>query len=248
VRFEIEVDLNGKVYAYSIAFEFPEGFRELRVFEEKLMADGKPVYTREAAQVHLAKAGQEKEATFGIDWHLVALPIVQLKSSPIIQLQSTDDPLFIFKQRLARMLILRPMPSLILGDSKEDTLQPNPQVTNFGAWFSGLLAYAPSAYAKIADYLKLVMPDLKDIKNPVVGREFRSLVVQFSNEQGSVTLPFEDLSDGEKCFMICALVLAANDAYGPLFCFWDEPDSPGRGRAFCVGPSSGIPIWRPIHR
>jgi ABC-type uncharacterized transport system ATPase subunit len=25
--------------------------------------------------------------------------------------------------------------------------------------------------------------------------------------------------------MICALVLAANDAYGPLFCFWDEPDA-----------------------
>jgi ABC-type multidrug transport system ATPase subunit len=51
------------------------------------------------------------------------------------------------------------------------------------------------------------------------------LEVQFSNDQGSVKLPFEDLSDGEKCFMICALVLAANDAYGPLFCFWDEPDN-----------------------
>jgi ABC-type sugar transport system ATPase subunit len=25
--------------------------------------------------------------------------------------------------------------------------------------------------------------------------------------------------------MICALVLAANDAYGPVLCFWDEPDS-----------------------
>jgi predicted ATPase len=225
VRFEIEVVLNSKIYSYSIAFEFPEGFRELRVFEEKLIADGRPVYTRDAAQVHLAKAGQEKEATFGIDWHLVALPIVQLRSNPNIELQSTDNPLFVFKEWLARMLILRPMPSLILGDSKEDTTLPNPQVTDFGAWFSGLLAYAPSAYTKIADYLKLVMPDLKDIKNPMVGREFRSLVVQFSNEQGSITLPFEDLSDGEKCFMICALVLAANDAYGPLFCFWDEPDN-----------------------
>jgi len=40
-----------------------------------------------------------------------------------------------------------------------------------------------------------------------------------------VNLPFEDLSDGEKCFMVCALVLAANDAYGPVFCFWDEPDN-----------------------
>ena len=25
--------------------------------------------------------------------------------------------------------------------------------------------------------------------------------------------------------MICALVLAANDALGPLVCFWDEPDN-----------------------
>jgi len=87
------------------------------------------------------------------------------------------------------------------------------------------LAYAPSAYSKIDEYLKQVMPDLKDMKNPVVGTNARSLVVQFSNGQGNVNIPFEDLSDGEKCFMLCALVLAANDAYGPLLCFWDEPDN-----------------------
>ncbi len=46
-----------------------------------------------------------------------------------------------------------------------------------------------------------------------------------TNDQGNLSLPFEDLSDGEKCFMICALVLAANDAYGPVLCFWDEPDN-----------------------
>ena len=85
------------------------------------------------------------------------------------------------------MLILSPTPSLILGDSEQETLQPNLQVTDFGAWFSGLLADAPSAYTKIADYLQQVMPDLKDIKNPMVGRESRSLVVQFSNDQGSLT-------------------------------------------------------------
>jgi predicted ATPase len=217
MRLEIQVELDAKIYEYAIAFEFPEGFKELRVLEEKLTVGGKPVYTREVAQVHLARTRQENEAKFLIDWHLVALPIIQQ--------QSTTDPLFIFKQWLAHMLILRPIPSLVLGDSKEEALEPNLQVTNFGAWFSGLLAYAPSAYTKIDDYLKQVMPDLKDIKNPVVGADSRSLVVQFSNDQGNVNLPFEDLSDGEKCFMICALVLAANDAYGPLLCFWDEPDN-----------------------
>ena len=217
MRFEIEVKLEAKIYQYSIAFEFPKGFKELRVVEERLAVGGEPVYTRELAQVRLARTGKEHEANFRIDWHLVALPIIQQ--------QPGNDPVFLFKQWLARMLILRPMPALILGDSKEETLEPNVQVTDFGAWFAGLLAYAPSAYTKIDEYLKQVMPDLKDIKNPVVGTSSRSLVVQFSNHQAGVVLPFEDLSDGEKCFMICALVLAANDAYGPLLCFWDEPDN-----------------------
>ena len=38
-------------------------------------------------------------------------------------------------------------------------------------------------------------------------------------------MPFRELSDGEKCFFIGAAVLASNEAYGPLFCFWDEPDN-----------------------
>lgn len=217
MRFEVEVELNGKTYGYGIAFEFPDGFKELRVREEKFSVDGMPVYSRELAQVHLVKTGAGIEAKFGIDWHLVSLPIIQS--------QMTNDPVSLFKEWLARMFILRPIPSIILGESKDETLQPNLHVTDFAEWFSGILAYAPSAYTKIDNYLKQVMPDLKDIRNPSVGPDSRSLFVQFSNEQGTLKLPFEDLSDGEKCFMICALVLVSNDAYGPVFCFWDEPDN-----------------------
>lgn len=217
MRFEIEVDLGTRIYSYAIALEFPEGFRELRILEEKLEVDGMAVYTREGAQVHLVRAAAQREANFVIDWHLVALPIIQP--------QLKDDPLVVFKQWLARVQILRPTPSLIAGDSTAETLEPNPQMTDFGAWFAGLLAHAPAAYARIDEYLKQVMPDLKDIKNPATGTDSRSLVIQFSNEQGSLTLPFGDLSDGEKCFMICALVLAANDADGPALYFWDEPDN-----------------------
>ena len=159
----------------------------------------------------------DRTFNFPIDPQVIALPIIQQ--------QLTSDPVSVIKQWLARMLILRPVPSLILGNSNEETLEPNLQVTDFGAWFSGLLAYAPSAYVEIDSYLKQVMPDLIDMKNPLVGKDSRSLEVQFSNGQGSATFPFEDLSAGEKCFMICALVLAANKAYGPAFWFWDEPDN-----------------------
>ncbi|HZF41292.1 MAG TPA: AAA family ATPase [Blastocatellia bacterium] len=220
MRFEIKVELGVVVYEYVIAFELPEDFKELRVLEEKFAVDGKPVYSRTMAQVQLANTSQEKNAKnaeFRIDWHLVALPIVQERSE--------KDPLFIFKRWLARTLILRPIPSMIKGDSEHETLQPEPEVTNFGAWFSALTLQYPATYAKIDDYLRQVMPDLKDIQNPVIGKDSRSLIVQFSNNQESLKLSFEDLSDGEKCFMICALVLAANNFYGPLLCFWDEPDN-----------------------
>jgi predicted ATPase len=122
-------------------------------------------------------------------------------------------------------LIIKPIPGLIKGDSEDVTLQPNRELIDLGSWFTGLLGTSPAAYSKIDGYLKQVMPDLKEIKNPVVGVGSRSLFVQFANEQESIELPFFDLSDGEKCFVICAMVLAANATYGPLFCFWDEPDN-----------------------
>ena len=217
MRFEIDVDLGGKTFSYVIALDFSGESGEPRVLEEKLAVDGNPAYSRDPAQIQLAKTDQWQEANFPVDPQLMALSIARERP--------TKNPISVFKQWLARLLILRPIPSLIRGDSEQDTLQPNVQVTNFGAWFSGLLASTPPAYAKIDEYLKHLMPDLKYIQNPLIGKDARNLVVQFSNGQGSATFPFEDLSDGEKCFMICAVVLAANEAYGPLLCFWDEPDS-----------------------
>jgi hypothetical protein len=217
MRFEIKVELDAVLYEYVIAFELPEDSKELRVLEEKFAVDGDSIYSRKAAQVRLAKASQEKGAEFRIDRSLVSLPIIQARSE--------NDPLFIFKRWLARMLILRPIPSRITGDSEHETLQPDPEVADFGAWFSALTLQYPAAYARIDEHLRQVMPDLKDIQNRLIGADSRSLIVQFSNNQGILKLPFKDLSDGEKCFMICALVLAANNFYGPLLCFWDEPDN-----------------------
>lgn len=51
MRFELEFELNANVFSYSLALEYPPGFRELRVLEEKLLVNGDIVYLREIAQV-----------------------------------------------------------------------------------------------------------------------------------------------------------------------------------------------------
>lgn len=222
IRFDLEIELQGEIYEYSLSLELPPSFKEVRVSEEKLSVNGRQVFTRRLAEVQIVRrrgedANASREAMFRLDWHLAALPTVQESSE--------TDPLFIFKQFLKRMLILNPIPVDIKGNSQGETLQPSLDVKDFGEWFTGLLAMAPSAYTRIDEYLREIMPDLQDIKNPVVGKDSRSLIVQFKSEQGSMSIPFQDLSDGEKCYMICALVLASNRAYGPVLCFWDEPDN-----------------------
>jgi energy-coupling factor transporter ATP-binding protein EcfA2 len=218
MRFEVDIELGGQLYQYSLALELPPGFRELRVLSEQLTVASQPVYSREHARVSVRRRAQVPPAEFGIDWHMIALPIIQE--------QSETDPVLLFKRWLARSVIIAPIPSLITGESSGETLEPDRDVQSLGAWFTGLIAHYPAAYATIDSYLKSdVLHDFWDVKNPIVGGETRSLMVQYRHEGSSHTLPFVTLSDGEKCFFICALVLAANAAYGPIFCFWDEPDS-----------------------
>jgi predicted ATPase len=219
-RFEVEVVLKGQNFAYAVAFEFPPGFRELRVAEEKLTVDGMPIFTRKLAQVRLARRSQTVEATFGIDWHVVALPIVQEANA--------DDPLFVFKNWLRNILILRPVPSLLRGESEQNAPElrlPDKQVTNIGAWFSSMVTASPATYTQISDYLRNVLPDFEEITNRAFGKETRSLAFHFRKDHQHIELALEDLSDGEKCFVIHALTVASNAAVGPILCFWDEPDN-----------------------
>lgn len=220
MRFEVQVLLQGQTYRYSLALELPEKFKELRVLEERLEWEGHPVYVREQAQVSLRKVPDAGagDARFMVDWHLVALPLIQV--------QSDTDPVHVFKTWLAQMVVIAPLPPLMVGESGRESLWPAANASNVVDWLAGLLGQYPAAYTAIDSYLKEVMPDLRDFKYESLGKESKRLVVQFKGEAGGILpLGFDELSDGEKCFFLCAVIVAANEAYGPLFCFWDEPDN-----------------------
>lgn len=218
IKFILEVDLRTGNYLYELALEWPKGFREVRVLEEKLVFNGAPIFTRNHAQVRLARASDTAEAMFRIDWHLAALPIIQEFSE--------EDPIFLFKDWLSKTIILRPIPSLINGTSDAVSLRPEKNASNIGEWFTGLTLSFPRAYSEINNVLLELMPDLEDIQNLIVKNDFRRLIYQFkAGELESVKLPLESLSDGEKCFLIFALAIVSNKFAGPLLCFWDEPDN-----------------------
>lgn len=216
LRIELEAEIGGARFAYRLALELPEGFHELRVQTECLSVDGEKKFSREVAEVEFPAANREA-VTMSFDWHMVWLSVAQARSE--------SDPIDIFRKWLARMLIVSPIPCQIDGQSSEETLEPVKELANLGDWWNGMIAHSPASYAPVANALARMLSDLKDIKNPVIAKDSRSLEVRFENEGETVVMPFKRLSDGEKCMVIWAMVMAANEAYGPLLCFWDEPDN-----------------------
>lgn len=213
IRLEIEVLLDNKLYKYVLALDLPENFKELRVFDEQFLVAGNPIYSRKAAQVTIHNNAQNQEAQFSVDWHLVAMPII------------SNDSVDIFKNWLSQMIILAPIPSLMTGNSYSETLEPKRDASDIGEWLSGILSRYPAAYREIDKYLRNIMEDFQDFVNEIIGKDLKNLVVRFEKNQATLNVDFQDLSDGEKCFFLCAVVLAANKFYGPVFCFWDEPDN-----------------------
>jgi ABC-type cobalamin/Fe3+-siderophores transport system ATPase subunit len=215
IRFEIESLLDEKLFKYVLALEAPERPKgELRIAEEHLMVEGKSIYSREEAQVTL-HSGRVKPQ-FSIDRRLVALPLIQD--------QPDNDPIHRFRTWLARIVILAPIPSLMTGDAGGETLEPERDCSNFSEWVSGLLSQYPAAYSHMEKYLRKVMPDMSYFLYEPGGKDFKSMIVRFEKDD-KLDVYFKDLSDGEKFYFLCAAVLAANRFYGPLLCFWDEPDN-----------------------
>ena len=70
------------------------------------------------------------------------------------------------------------------------------------------------------------MPDFEDFKNPIIGRDFRSLSVQFENEQRNAERAHFGISRMARSASSSApLFLPPTTRTAQILCFWDEPDN-----------------------
>ena len=218
MRFELEVKIKGQVHVYSLAFELPERFRELRVQHERLVVDGEMIFNREVAEVTVSRKLKGREETvFSVDWHLVALPIIQ-DPAAISVLQN-------LREWMGNMILLAPIPQQMSNEALGINTAVNESASNLADWLASLLERFPAAYTIVIDHLQQIMPDFASFRFERLGRDARALLVQFKHDQSNMELPFSALSDGEKCFFLSAVLLAGNELSEPLFAFWDEPDN-----------------------
>jgi len=214
MRFEVELTLTDRRFKYSISFDMPDNFREARVAEEILSVDGEDIFSRQNAQVTLSGGSM-----FRLDWHVAALPVINERpgESSIQQLKSF----------FASMILIAPIPANMSGFSDEESIELQSDAGNLSSWLNALLLRHPSAYGVFDSYLKTVIPDFESFENVPHGENGKQLIVKFEQKDLDRILPidFKVLSDGEKCVFLSALIIASNNASGPVFCMWDEPDN-----------------------
>ena len=214
MRFEVELTLSGKRFKYVISFEWPSTFREARILDESLLVDGQAIFTRHQAQVQLSGG-----AAFGLDWHIVALPVIHERPG--------ETAIQDIKTFFASMILIAPIPAKMTGYSEEPSMELQDDGANYASCLRALLGQRPAAYGIFESYLKTVIPDFSSIENVERGESGTQLIVRFEppKPQPSLSVEFKALSDGEKCFFLSAYLIALNTVGLNVFCMWDEPDN-----------------------
>jgi hypothetical protein len=214
MRFEIDVSLSGRRFKYAVSFDWPANSREARILDESLSVDGQDVFTRQQAQIHLAGG-----SSFGLDWHVFALPVITERPPE----RSIQD----LKAFLASLVLVAPIPGKMTGFSDQPSVELEYDGVNYASCLRALLDKKPAAYSAFDAYVREVIPDFSSIENADRGKDGKQLMVTFkrSKEADSLTVEFDALSDGEKCFFLSAYIVASNAASVPIVCMWDEPDN-----------------------
>ncbi|MBX9681687.1 MAG: AAA family ATPase [Gemmataceae bacterium] len=215
LRLEVDLQIEGRKITYALALEFPEHFREARVQEELLEVDGIRVFSRSLGEISFAHG-----AASLLDWHLAALPIVSVRDR---DLERVRRQLQIF---LGSMVLISPTPTAMVGYAEDESTELEADASNLAAWLMSLLSRRPAAYNDILTYLRSAIPDFDSFGYIPRGERGKQLTVTFRSPENAASLPleFRQLSDGEKCLLLSAVVIASN-ADQPVFCFWDEPDN-----------------------
>ncbi|MDB5347589.1 MAG: hypothetical protein JWP89_5966 [Schlesneria sp.] len=214
MRFEIEVAKSGKKFVYAVSFDWPDNFREARILDESLVVDGRAIFTRQQAVVDIAGGN-----SFGLDWHVFAIQIINERPSG----SSVDE----LKTYLASLMLVSPIPANMLGFSDQSTDALNEDASNYASCLRGLLEKKPAAYGAFDTFLRSIRPDFSSIENVDRGKDGKQLMVTFMGQESeeTLTVEFDALSDGEKCYFIGAYIIASSAAGVPIVCMWDEPDN-----------------------
>lgn len=218
MQFELDLrDAQGGLYTYGLQIEIDAERGLQRIGREWLHYNGKPLFSAERGEAQLYRDDHSTGPSFPMDWTLSGVGFL---------MSGNDNRLLsAFKERLARVYVIRLLPSAMSDESRAEASRPDTRLANFADWYRHLSLAMPERIHPLLDDLRARLPGLLGLHFRTAG-DGKILYVDFKGEtQAKVSLRFGALSDGQKALIGLYTALRVLPQTGGATLCIDEPEN-----------------------
>jgi len=216
--FELDVRTEQGLCRYTLKLKHTADRRRCKVFLETLTLDGKPLFTFEEGEVQLYNDRHAPGPKMSFDWNRSGLSAIYERHD--------NTKLTGFKERLSRIVLLRPCPPLMVTDSQTEAEELTIPGDNFPSWYRFLARQDISQQVDLLQELREAVDGLEKIRLEGPADSTVTLRVSIKGPMGGppVAYKFGELSDGQRQLIVLyALLFGVSDERRVLFL--DEPDN-----------------------
>lgn len=218
-NFEMSFEDAGDIYRYELAIEHHDSEKpKARVKHERLLFADKLLLAFEEGEVQLFRDNYSKGPAYPFDWSQSAVASINPRND--------NTKLSRFRERMASLIVVHPIPILAGSDSPEEVSLPSYSMDNFVSWYRYLSQDQGFAF-RLTGTLREILPGFTHFKFEKTGEYNRSLKVSFSvgKDEHAVEYRFGDLSDGQRMLIMLYTLLHLPDSkLKPILCI-DEPEN-----------------------
>ena len=218
-RFELDLRFDGHAYRYVLGVEHDRDRHRLRIDEEALECDEKPLFAFRKGTAQLYHDDFTKGPSYPFDWSQSGVAVLNERHD--------NRKLTRFKREIASFVIAGPCPPLFEPETRTEDEFLEPLMQNFVGWYRHAAQENMGSIAKLFEALREVLPGFDSLNLTESGENARSLKVAFvesADERRSTRYGFDQISDGQRALItLYSLLFLTTSNRTSLFL--DEPDN-----------------------
>ena len=216
---ELDLEIDGSSYRYVLRIQHDRRRRRLRIGEETLHHDAKPIFSFGDGTAQLYHDDYAAGPSYPFDW----------SRSGVGALNARDDnrKLTRFRQAMADLVVASPCPPLFEPETRTEDEFLQPLMQNFVGWYRHAAQERMRGIGELFKVLGAALPGFDSLSLTESGENARALKVAFrgaTDEHRIDTYGFTQLSDGQRALIaLYCLIFLSKSRRTSLFL--DEPDN-----------------------
>jgi predicted ATPase len=212
---ELDVAYEQDVYKYELSIEHDKTSARARIAFERLSFNNQPLLKFEMGEVQLFRDNHSAGPVYPFDWALSAVASITPRQD--------NTRLTWFKKYIENLLIIRPVPGLIEGESAQEERWPSLHLENFVSWYR-FLSQDQGLALRLTNELRDVLPGFEYFK---FDQNQLKAVFSAENGKGLIEYRFSELSDGQRMLIALYTLLhaAQSNDLQPGTLLIDEPEN-----------------------